>query len=388
MTRPDPLDPTADTRALALAAAADFSARQLPGLVRRLLAWKRLPHSRAAELASELGQEVCVDALEHAGEVSALSDEQLAVRFMRVAQRAAYRLALRPTRHEEPSAVPLDERPAPECGPDAGPTAGPFAPHESQRALLESIAARGVRLCNGRLSTTRTARLLGVDPRRVRGAWLDTAERLGYGDEHQHFWVRRLAEALTAMAAARLVASGRLRVWDAPLRRRPDPDAESRRLGRIRSALEVRPQVGTVRSVLARVAPLSRRARPTLTPDELLDLAAALRPGDAATALWRFEAAVAAGATARAERALRDAEAAGAEPVRLLLARARLCELRGEPEVAARLLTDTDPRTARDPRVLASRDALLARPHTAARARRHAASARRLRSAPRRAARG
>src|SRR5262245_34435033 len=88
---------------------------------------------------------------------------------------------------------------------------------------------------------------------------------------------------------------------------------------------------------LLRLVQRSRREL-RLEPLALLADARTLWPDHPAIPMWTFEAAAAAREPAAAARALREARRLGAGRVPIVLARARLLELRGKEHGARRLL--------------------------------------------------
>ena len=135
-------------------------------------------------------------------------------------------------------------------------------------------------------------------------------------------------------------------------RARPDPTARLRRIERALAML----RASVLPPALARLVRGTRERR--LEPLALLADAHALWPEHPAIPMWTFEAAVAAREPAAAARALRAARRLGAGRVPLVLARARLLELRGREQVARRLLARALRRHPRDARIVQSLVAL------------------------------
>jgi hypothetical protein len=322
-------------RERALAFLDTFCTRVLPGTIRRLVAWKGLPHHLQVELRAELRQELALDTLEHAAEVLSLAPPARHARWMRVAERYVYRHYV---------AVPLLQEVEP-------PAAVPAEP-EDRTVGLDLGAAT---MQNGRLNVFRTAARRGVGERYLRRHLDVVAERLGAGEVHRRFWRARLAEALTGLAADLLrehCAAALLLV--ARRRAGPDPARRLHRLRRLAAQFHIRPGTLRERSVLRAV--LRRRTFGPESAIELLGLAVELAPDDAAAWSWLFEAALVHGDVVLAARALRRARAgsrarsAGAAPA---LARARLREARGDPRGAAAIVRRAAARRPRDPTLAA-----------------------------------
>lgn len=322
---PGPGDPA---RAAALRTLEPFARRLLPGLLRRLLGWRGFTEHARHDLRLDLEQELRLDCLLHAEAILRLPPRSRHQRWFRLVERWVYRQRLR-------SQPTLDdvEPAAPTATADPAPTAEnlrallPDAP----TPLLERLARDARRHRNGRCNLGATASVLGVHRRHVRRYWERAAARLGYGDEFLAFWRRRLAEALTGLAADLLRDDGSVHLLARP-RPRPDPEGRLRRIRRIHGILRVRPLPVDLRRALA---PLLRRADPrALPPRALLALAQDLAPDCAAVALWQFEAALADARPDLAARAVRRARPLGADPVATALARARLLQVRGRPGAA------------------------------------------------------
>jgi len=360
--------------AAALAALEPFLQRLLPAMLRCNRRWRRLPEPTRCDLIGDLRQELRLDCLEHLPVVLQLPQRERHQRWFRLVERWLYR-------HQPRAEVAaLDHEPGAAGGGAA------FEPTvQTLRGLLPGVATnvldhlvhRAERHRNGRCNTTATATAIGLGLRRngVRRLWADTAARLGYDDDFVAFWRRRLAEALLGLAADLLLDRGDLNVL--PRRRRkPDPKGRLQRIRRIHAALTVRP----VPFALRRSMSLVLRSAAALTPVALLDEAARLQPFEPAIPLWRFEAAVAATDHAAACRALRRARALGADPVAVVLARARLLEARGRGHAALLLLARARGRQRDDGRLasaLASAAPLLSAAAIASpRSRSSAASAR------------
>ncbi len=316
------------TRELALACLASFCARVLPGTVRRIAAWKRLPRFVQGELRGELQQELAVDALAHAAEVLALPPAARHARWMRLAERFVYRHYV---------AVPLLQDVEP-------PPAAAAPPDEPALPVAEPSVDT---MQNGRLNVKRTAARRGVGERGLRRQLDAVAERLGAGEAHVRFWRARLAEALTGLASDLLREAPRGLLLVARARPAPAPARRLQRLRRLVGRFHVRPATLPERSILRRV--LRRRDFGGTAPRELLQAAVGLAPHDRAAWLWLFEAGIAEGDVAGAARALRQfrrrGNAAGAPSA---LARARLREARGDARGAVRIVRRAAQRWPRD----------------------------------------
>jgi hypothetical protein len=318
------------SQAAALATLEPFARRLLPGVLRRLSAWRGLTVAGREDLAAELLQELRLDCLEQPATIVELTPRERHQRWFRLVARWVYR------QRRRGDAV-RDEPVEPSRAPDFEPT-----PAELRRLLpgLEPDLVAGLvknaqRHRNGRYNLSATAGRLGMRSAGLRRLWENVADRLGYGSEFLSFWRRRLAEALTGLAADLLRDSGCLWLW--PARRSPpDPRGRLRRIRRIHALLHSRPLPPEIRHAFG---PLLRRSQPDLLPArELLGVAAELAPEWAAIPLWTFEAAVLDGELPAAARALRRGRALGADPVAVVLARARLLEARGRLAAAAALV--------------------------------------------------
>ncbi len=314
-----------------LLALAPFLQRLLPAMLRRHRRWRSLAGANRLELLADLHQELRLDSLEHEALVVALPPRERHQRWFRLAERWIYRQRSR--------ADSIDDDAALDAGPvltDATPTAAdlhcllPDVPID----VLERLVHRGEVLGNGRCNATATGQHLGLRRQQVRKLWARTATRLGYDDEFLAFWQRRLAEAITGLAADLLLDREQLVLLPRP-RRRPDPKGRLRRIRRIRVVLTIRPLPYVLRQQLAR---LLRTDRPPLLPTQLLSIAEQLQPGDPAIALWQFEAAIAAGDAVLAGAALRRARHLDADRTATALARARRLEVCGRMTAARRVL--------------------------------------------------
>lgn len=324
-------------REQALEALERFKQRVLPSFCRRLLRWKGTPEGMRVDLAAELEQEVALDCLAHATEISGLDERRRHRRWLRLAERFVYRHWTAPGRRRVEHDL------------DAATARGPTPRPVRTSTAAERIAEHAQHLGNGRLCLTSTGRTLGWSLRQVRVARWRAADELGLDDEYRAFWCRRLAETLTGLAADRLRDADRVWVATEPTRRRPDPDGRARRLQRVRAMLARAPLDADTRTTLQRWS--ARGAQWKAEPMALLDDAARLRPEDPGIELWRFEAAAAEGRLGTAATAIRRARARGADPGSTVLARLRLLELRGRADAARALLSRARLRWPRDTRL-------------------------------------
>jgi hypothetical protein len=316
-----------------------FRRGALLATLRRLAVWKGLGPQHQ-DVVDDLRQELALDCVANATLVTNLDRRARHARWFRLVQREHYRLRVRGARSVEASQC-LDELPAIETTREARASA--------LDAELAARLARSVhRFKNGRLNAERTAQSLRVGPNRLRTLRCELAEQLGHGAEYRAFWQRRLCEALVGAAAALLHARGALRLFGDRQATLPDHATSLRRLRRIKAALSVCQRSRAVRSALA-----CGLRRPS-GPRELLDRAAALEPGSGLVELWRIEAALADGDLRAAVQHVRAARSNGADPVRVVLARAGLCEARGQNDAAQRLLVRAVQRHRGDPRPRAS----------------------------------
>ena len=319
-----------------------FRRRALPTLLRRLHMWKGLDRDQHHDLLEDLQQDLILDCLENPDVVVSLSSRDRHTRWFRLIERNHYQLHLRANRQRasseqinylEDGGTGQDARVEAELGPvDAW---GEDLP-QPERRLLRRLSSSARYLKNGRLNCRASAQSLAMRPRDLTEAWCRVAEDLGYGDEFLAFWRRRLVEALLGLAADLLRDSGAIVIHDEDRRRRPDPTGRLRRIGQLKNHLSCRPLPHEIKSVLARY-PRTVRGR-TLRPLEILADAAALQPDNATVHLWIFEAALAQEDLPAAAAAIRAARGCRAAPVPVILARARLLEVRGRRAAARHLL--------------------------------------------------
>jgi hypothetical protein len=309
-------DEVGPMRELALLALASFTERLLYGQIRRHGRCARATTERRRQLHAEIQQELRADCVEHAAEILSLPIRERHSRWFRMAERWLYR------EHRSAS-----------CG-DDGDQADIRSP-DGFLALLRAEAERMAEQALGsaaydrptdqRDSVSSFARRVGLSRTDARDVWAQTATQIGYDEAYFAFWRRRLAEALTGLAADRLRDSGRLCLL--PRRRaKPDPMTRSRRVQRIVERLRVAPQPHDIRKALAMLQ--RRRAIHRRSPAELLAAAARLDPKSPTIELWRFESAMADNDMLAAARALRRARRRSADPVAVALSRARLAAMR------------------------------------------------------------
>lgn len=311
------LPDTDAVRAQALACLQAFSERYLPGTIRRLCTWKRLPRGARPELLADVRQELAVDCLQHAAAIVAATTAERHLRWMRLADHFVHRQFAAPARGA------AEARQA---------AAAAEAPDDGELPTLVDVRF----LRNGRLNLRETADCRGVHERTLRRELATLAERLGAGREHHAFWCQRLAEALTGLAADLLRERGLVLLWPRP-RQPPDPAARLRRLRRLVGHFPIRAATLPQRAILRRW--LLRSALDDAAPRRLLADARAVAPPTAAVWLWTFEADLAAGELGAAGRALRAARSCPRPPAAAIaLARARLLEARGRWPAACRSL--------------------------------------------------
>ena len=317
--------PTDSARRSALFLLERFHRRLLPGVLRRIGAWKGISPQQLTDLQEDVLQELHVDCLEHPGEVTSMSPQQRHARWMQLSERTVYRLR----RHLRRCSALPDDCTAKDVEPSQGAATPPMPPL--------------VTLCNGRANVAASAKAAGLGRRAMRGQLDRIAAQLGWDDRERRFWTRRAAEALIALAADALRASG---VTEAPPQSpAPDPATRRARLRRLAQRFPVQPATSRVRRALQ---PWLRGRRADPAPADLLRDAIELAPDLAAGWLWLFEVHDANADHASAAAALRRASRCPDLPRSwLLLARSRLLRQRGRPRVAARMLRRASGR--RDP---------------------------------------
>ena len=283
-----------------------FTTALLPGVLRRIGAWKGISAPQLAELRDDVLQELRVHCLLRADELLALDARDRHARWMQVAERTVYRLR----RHLRRSA-PLAEDEYAAAAPD----------HQATVQLPALVT-----LHNGRANVAESARTAGLGRRAMRDRLDRIASELGWDDDRRRFWEARAAEALTGLAADLLRAQGAIAELDAP----PPPDlcARRARLRRLAQRFPVQPSTLVARRALQ---PWIRRPRPDPPPRALLEGATALAPERAAGWMWLFEALEGADTHPAAAAALRRASrCADVQRSGLVLARARLLQRRGQ----------------------------------------------------------
>ena len=354
-------DPTTESaRSIALGHLAAFEARGLGACLRRIRAWPGLPPAARADLVAELSQELAVDCLEHADELAGLDEEACFRRFAAAVHRHHYRLRVRDHRNR----VAADRAPEPSVAPPSVVLAADLDPQALPQLIRE---ARHLR--NGRLCARSTQSALGVGRKTFTRILTQAAAAGGQDHEHVEFWRRRLVEALSMIAAARLRADGASRLWGDASRRDFHVDAFRARLARIRSALGSRPLDPDLRAVLTACSGEGRRPE-ALRPRDLLDLAARLDATDPTVLSWKFELEVSEGDLPAAGHCLAQVRRREPDRHRIVLARARLLEARGRLDAARALVRRASARCrGTDPRLVACAEALGPRTRGAAGAR-------------------
>jgi hypothetical protein len=334
-----------ERRRQALASLEWFTTRLLRGQLWRSNRCRFRSAPLRQQLLVEVRQELLVDCLTHVDAVLALSPPERHRRWFRFVERWIY--------HELRRGEPLPEHfeaamhdPAVEA---------PRVEVALPREAVTDTEHRAATLRNGRTNVTATAHATGLTRPRVRALWAHIADQLGYDATFLGFWRRRLAEALTGLACDLLRDRDQVRLLPRP-RRRPDPQARLRRIRQILAVLAVRPLPHEIRVAIA-MAKLRRGTR-SVRPIGLLAAAELLAGGCPKIALWRFEAAVADHELATAMRAVVAARDYGADPVAIVLARAKLLAVRGRIGAAGCLLHRARARQPHDPRLdLATRSA-------------------------------
>lgn len=324
-----------EPHAQALALLTEFCVHVLPLIVRRISIWKGIPPRRRRELTAEVAQELCVDCLEHRDAVLRMSAEERHRRWMRLTGRWIHADCGRRVpglRDDEVAKAATTPEPPP--------------------ALVRE-AANLVQFRNGRCNVVQTARETGTTVRAVRERLDDLATQLDRGQKHAAFWRRRLAEALTGLAADLLLDRGVLNVLP-DARRAPDPQGRRLRVRRLADHFQGQ-DAATERRLARRIARAPRAALGE--PCDLLRHAVALEPDRTEPWLWLFEAALCDGdvrGAAAALRACRRLRCDRATRSRLTLARARLREARGGVAAALRLLVRAIARRPHDGRLRAA----------------------------------
>ena len=317
---------TESDRTTALKLLSHFQRRILPGALRRIASWKGIPRPLLRDWLDDVLQELAVDCIEHAMAIVSMPERERHARWMRHAEKVIYRHR----RHLAPQQLAAEE---------------PALPISAPQAELTVQIPPLVALNNGRANITASVRAAGIARRDLRGQLDVLAARLGWDAEQQSFWQARVVEALTGLAADLLQEQGAVRL----LERLPAPDVDRRqaRLHRLAGRFPVQPATQRVRRALR---PWSRRrCSAGITPRALLEQAVALQPESVPAWLWLFEACCSErdpGASLRAIRAVRLVY--GVPRAAVVLARARVLELRGKIDAAIRLLRRTANRWPRN----------------------------------------
>jgi hypothetical protein len=329
---------------------------ELRRVLRALRRFRRFDHRLRPDLLEDLRQELVLDYFQNRRQIERLSQPERRERWMRLAGRAHYRISAGVQRRIDPGSEPDScaglglrglealepwlacEEVAPQCV-----------------ALARTLVEKGTWFRNGRLNARATARALRCAAWRMRATIRELGDALGRGREHVQFWSWRLAEGLLGLASDLLRDRALVRVHGECQRRRPDPSGRRRGIARARRMLRSCSLPPFVAGVKRRSSEgrLERRS-----PLDLLADARLLWPDHPAIALWTFEAACAASDHRLAVRSLREARRLGSAGVPLVLAKARLHELRGRDGAARRLLAKAARLYPRDERILASLEAL------------------------------
>jgi hypothetical protein len=353
--------PTDSDRNRALSLLAGFESRLLPGVLRRIGAWKAIPAAQLAQLRDDVVQELSVDCLTHASEIVAMPERDRHARWMQVTERTLYGLR----RHQRRCQPLLDEPSGTTEATWIAEPSGITEPSEvaEPSAATEPTCLPGVELPplvplhNGRANVAESARRAGLGRRRLRRQLDELAARLGWDEDRRRFWQARTAEAMVGLAADLLRARHAVLELDAP----PTLDLPARldRLRRLAQRFPVQPSTLAVRRALQPW--LRRRPRRPPTPRELLRTAVELQPDRAAGWLWLFECCCVERDAPAATEALRRARGCADVPrAAMVLARARLLELRGREPAAVRLVERA--RRRRDPDGQLARALALAEP--------------------------
>lgn len=320
---------TESDRSTALKLLSQFQRRILPGALRRIASWKNIPRTLLRDWLDDVLQELAVDCLEHAGAIVGMPERERHARWMRRAEKVIYRhrrnLASQQLTVEEP-ALPI------------------WAPQDDDPVQIPPL----VTLNNGRPNVTASIRAAGIARRDLRRQLDVLATRLGWDVEQQSFWQARVVEALTGLAADLLQEQGAVRLLDPP----PAPDLDRRRarLHRLAGRFPVQPCTQPVRRALR---PWGRRRNNAgITPRALLEQAVALQPESLPAWLWLFEACCSERDPGAALRALRSARELREPPrAAVVLARARVLEMRGKVGAAIGLLRRSANRWPRDTKI-------------------------------------
>ena len=321
----------------------EFFARALPAAIRRLRCWQGLHHARHADVIDDIRQDIAVDYLAHRDDALALEPRERHERWLRVMGRTHYQSRGRAQYFgiAEPA---LDTLPAPAIEAVEG-------LDDDSADFADLMCSNAVHLKNGRLNERQTAQSIGLSECELRVRQQRLMEELGFDAQTVAFWRQRLVEALLGLAADVLRDGGHVAIHAEARRPRPDPRARLRRILALKAKLRHVRLPPEVRRVLSRYG---EKQRHQLDPATALLGAAELAPDHAAVHLWRFELCVACHDAPGAARALLTARRSEADPVAIVLARARLLELRGQEAAARMLLRRAVVRYRSDPRLTES----------------------------------
>lgn len=306
---------TDSARNLALGYLDHFRNRILPGVLRRIAAWKGIRPQLLRDWQADIHQELALDCLRHAITIAKMPERERHTRWMRLTERIIYRQRKQIATLQLSTEVP--ELPAKQP---------PIEEHLQIPPL--------VILNNGRANVIGSIRKSGIARRKLRNQLDLLAAKLGWDTEQQEFWQSRVVEALTGLAADQLRIGGSLRMLSPP-RESPNTKQRVARLRSLSGKFPVQPSTRQVRSTLR---PWTRTGNRTATPRTLLEQAVALQPESTSTWLWLFEACCEQRDAQAAMRALRTARRNQAAAKAVVLGRARLLELRGRFEAGIALL--------------------------------------------------
>lgn len=307
---------TDSDRTTALELLTRFQLEILPGALRRIATWKGIPRRLLQEWLDDVVQELAVDCLEHASVIVRLSERERHSRWMRRAEAVIYRLR----RQMSGLAAAVEE---------------PAVPSWQLERQPDVHLPPLVALSNGRTNVLASIRQSGQARRDLREQLDQLAAQLGWDDERLEFWQARVVEALTGLAADLLLEEQSvLALSSLPL---PAPDRRRARLRRLGARFPVQPSTRVVRSVLR---PWIRRNKhPEMDARSLLEQAVTLGPDSGAAWLWLMEACCHERDARGAVRAVWQARRChGVSRSAVVLARARVFELRGRFDAGIKLL--------------------------------------------------
>lgn len=320
-------------RNTALLLLASFEQKLLPGALRRIGIWKSIAPGLLREWREDVAQELAIDCLEHASAIIALGERDRHARWMRLCETTIYRH----WRHRQAVPDTVEEPAAPEWQGRQPPT-----------VHLPPLVTLG----NGRPNLVASIKKNGHARRDLRQMLDALLADLGWDDDCYAFWQARVVEALTGLAADLLLEQDA--IASAHDLAAPNPELRRRRLRRLVKRFPVQPSTLPIRSALGpwRRTPRLREG----TPRQMLEQATVFGPNTAASWLWLFEACCHERDAAAALRAVwRARRCRGVARTAIVLARARVWELRGELSRAVGLLRRA---LARWPRAPALRHAL------------------------------